>query len=412
MKRSYYELNQDNIATQTMADYEPIKGDQGSGYRMRFSKRKAVGNPMFRPMKALNTGLQRVSLVFNTLTTGGGATPFKHLVSEFDPTRGGFVSIPKKTGTASSIDDEFGRLPMHCFDLNFFPGNNRTDTLANFVPQATNQCNDINARHWIMANNLTWNGTNENKNTRWVIDNPDTTNLGSVQNPYIYRNYIDLKFMLYGCTKNATKFDIRVIQITDPRYCPDYPMNLANTADTPDGDDVNMGWQNLLTPFTVNPLLTGEPGPKPGKRWFKTIAKKVVHIGEQTGEIETIPCVQTSMRVNINRAFNYAWTNRDFAQEGANFLNDGGLTGANDTNANSRFAHKPYYTQRYYLLIRALCPLDTASSTAFNQDDGTDDPAELRLTRPYDDKGHTATQCRYIPTYDLVVRNVFTVAKN
>lgn len=421
--------------------------DQDRGGRMGYSRRARGGySRRFNPYKALTSGINHVKCVLTCKGPNWNTSGInKHLVSEYDPTKGGYVAICKRTFAPSpETYISWRQLPMHCYDLNFYPGF-LDDNNTNFPPVSSAVTDNINSRMWVFGHNssgtnILWrtgnlrqgDGTgfldNECHNVRYVIDNAKTLNTDTTNNIFMYRKAINIDMLLYGTQKMETKFDIRVIRIDDERFCPDYPAlyNTANPNDAQDYSDVRNGWQNLITPYVVNPLLSGEPNPKTAKKWFTTIAKKTVTVGEQTTNIDTIPTVRTSLRVDINKVYNYAWSSKGFSsQYGANAFDgapiiENGPTGAAndqtpvDTRGNDTFVHKPRYKGRFYLLIRALCPLDSSAPTGGNDNDDSDPPASMRAiqTRLFDDKGHTTSVTQYIPTYDLVVKTTWATTRN
>lgn len=409
-----------------------MSADQDKGLRVGRTSRAYGGyGSIFKPYKALKAGIQHVTCSLRCYA-GVNNVWNKQLVSEFDPTKGGYVAICKKLGgiavDAENSNGSWVQLPMHCYDLNFYIGNKDWDDFSTFPAKSTEQCDNINSRMWVMgikdgkphwrvghipAGTTNWDQWhNECNNVRWFIDNPKNSIAKTSQNIRMYRKGIDLDLMLYGTAKQATTFDIRVIRITDPRMCPDFDGDLKDdpTSSSTDLQDFHQNWQNMITPYVVNPLLKNEPGPV-SRRWFETVAKKRVTVGERSN-IETLPCVRTSLRVNLNKVYNYAWSNKNFnLQTGINMF-DGALPqdGA-DMGANEAFVHKPYYTSRFYLLIRAMCPLDT-TTTADNQDDNTDDPAVGINNRLFDDRGHAPAVTSWIPTYDLMAKTKWALVRN
>lgn len=397
--------------------------DQSKGLRTGYSGRVVRGNYRFNPYKALKSGINHVTCVLQSTTQNG---TFKHLVSEYDPHRGGYVSMCKKlyqSANPATAEDHV-QLPMHVYDLNFYPGDN-DDNNTNFPPNATNQCTNINSRMWKFTPGATFtaghaaagNAENECESVRYIIDNPKTANNDTQQNIKMYRKSIDIKFMLYGCTQVATKYDVRVIRITDARMCPDFQGSLTmppagkpvDAGEETNLRDFHQNWTNMMNDFTVNPLLKGEPGPQT-RRWYTTVARKTIDVGEQTPDIETINSVQGSIKVNLNKVYDYAWSNYNFEPDNINNRFDGALP-VNDNKANEAFVHKPYYTSRYYLVIRAMCTVDTSVNTEFNKDQDINLGVAFRA-RTFDDKGHTSTVCRYMPTYDLIVRTHWALVRN
>lgn len=396
--------------------------DQSNGLRRSRAKSVVSGRKKYTQKGVLSAAINHTTQALGLVRGLGypGSGIYKHLVGEFNPNTGGFVSIGKKIYNGTTITDaNYAQLPCHVYDLNFFSGS-RNDNATNFPVNTTTQCQNTNSRMWKLGPGSTFitGGTAQRQceAVRYSIINPRT--LVQDQNPsqFVYRKFIDIKYQVFGCVKMPTEFDIRVIRVLDPKMCPDYPISLTNTGSTAanpgsnDLDEFKQNWQNLMLSFTVNPLLRGEPGPEPVKRWFKTVAKKRVTLGEQTADVETVPCVSGSIRVNLNRKYDYSWSMRGFDYQDLggqqNDIPQGVYDSAlnlDDQKENDAFIHKPDYKDRYYLVIRALCPVDTGAGT--NQDTSVGGNEQDFST--FNDQGLGGDSRNYTPSYDLIVKTGF-----
>lgn len=390
------------------------KIDQSGGVRRAVSRGAVGGRKRFKVMKLLKSTINTTNQVLG-LRFRYGADPAdgnlgfanKHMISEFDPGTSGFIPIFKTSDDAPGAGYLPNQTPMHVYDLNYFVGATE-DKKLNWPVTPTSQNEDINARAWYWANDNTFKALRNTsattgKEPRWFIDHPET--LLQDQNPStrVYRQGIKIKFMLYGCKKMGTRFDVRVIRVTDPVMCPDYAQTLSDNGQHKQLSKFKHCWERLVRPYTINPLLKGDE-PQPNvRRWFKTVARKTISIGEQTNDIEQVPCVQSSIYVRVNEAQNYSWSFKEFENEtvGDALYDAVPSVETTDIGENNTFQHKPYYTSRYYLVIRAMCPKD-GSTKADNQDTSTSDT--LTLQGLFD---NSRAPTDYIPTYDLMVKTKF-----
>lgn len=372
-------------------DVDTGGGGQDDGIRRTYARPVVAGRKKFRLAKLLQSGVIPVT---QQLGWRDLASPYnwvsKHLVSEYNPSIPGFC--PLQNNTTTSL------LPMHCIDLNQFIGD-KIDNAANYPEKATTQNTDINARYWSWATSNMWTGSivaSNAQTARWYINDPRTNEVNDQPPGKIYRKSIEINYLLYGTKKMPTEFDIRVIRITDPKMCPDYEHSLTSGSD--ELKEFQQNWQNLSRAWTINPVLRGvEPGPKPVKQWFQTIAKKRVMIGEQTSSLESVPTVQGKMYVRLNEVNNYAWTMTDFdVQSGAATYDSVPNVELTDKGENDGFKYKPYYTSRYYLLVRALAPV-TVTDAATGEEGTAEHPKFNYTTGLYD----------YTPSMDLAIKTHF-----
>lgn len=366
--------------------------DQGTGLRRYVTRKVVGGRKKYQLRKLINSTVNVTEQCLGIREVSTEDLLNKHLVSEYNIGRGGFISIAQNS--------EKDATPMHIYDLNHYVGT-APDTVGNWPVTAVNGTNtDINSRAWYWKQNH-WNplryhsGTALNLEPRWYINEPRTEAQQSHNSTKVYRKGIAIDYMLYGTTAMPTEFDVRVIKITDPRMCPDY----RPVQDGADLDTFRQNWQNLVRAWCINPMLRGiEPGPSPVKPWFRTIAKKRVSVGEKTSDIESVASVQGRMYVHINEAQRYAWDDKDFDHEADDAAYDN-VPKVDDEGSNDNFKHKPYYTSRYYLLIRALSPMDQKVS---GQDGAVSGD---QYENQFQDVGITYNYCT--PSYDVAVRTTF-----
>lgn len=404
-------------------------GGNGRGGSRYYRERPVkAGRKKFKLMKLVSANLEWIEQqmgvkrdVVSGNAAGGVITALdnnwagKHLISEYNPNTGGCVPIFKNTET----DD----LPMHVYELNTYVPGFEYNSL-NYPLRATNQNADINAVAWVFRNDnkfyplgavtrLPANntlGTLGPYHAAWYVN--DAKNLVQDQVPpgtKLYRKGICVDYMFYGTRKTMMKYDIRVIKILDPKFCPDYDTNLTiNDASAPNVnhlDDFRQCWQNLVRPYCINPMLKGiEPGPQVPRRWFKTIAKKTITVQEQMGDVEQVPSVQGRLYINLNEVNNMAWDQKGYEVESGDVAYDvppdveqdaGNVE--YDTFNNTKHT-KPHWKARYYLVIRALCPHDQAAASA------VDLPLE-NATHNFEFSGRTNVD--YTGTYDLAIRTTY-----
>lgn len=356
---------------------------QDNGYRRAVVRKVVSGRKKFDLSKLVRSQVNYTEQCLG-IQSEAGVWSRKHPVSEYNPGTPGYIPLSHHTA--------FNTCPMRVFDLNYYVGNTNDDTYAAGSYETTNQCEDINSRQWYWKTNNTF-GTDPG--FRWYINEPRTQR--QLYNPSVkvYRKGISIDYMLYGCVKQATEFDIRVIRITDPKMCPDYEHSLTSGSD--ELKEFQQNWQNLIRAWMINPVLKDiEPGPKPVKRWFKTIAKKRVRLGEQTSNIESVPTAQGKIYVRLNEVNDYSWTLKDFSVESGNAAYDA-VPNVDDNGSNDGFKHLPYYTSRYYLVVRALQPVDTTASGSGGQDGTATESPVLGASAAFD----------YTPSMDVAIRTHF-----
>lgn len=391
--------------TRTLTEEEKQPGmDQGTGLRRRTIGRrvKKVNRFSFKRLESADTRLQVQCL---GTKNGSGGYLLRHPVFEFDPGRGGYLAICKQS--AASTDSPLqGYTPMHIFDLNMFETADVRDSPTTYTGVSLSHCDNINARAWVWTNTNKWSqyvrratesGPVElytDSLRYYTQDHRGNAMIDSYRANKVYRKGIDCKFVAYGCTKMPTEFEFRIIRITDPNMCPDNPNSLG----TEDLRTFQQNWQNMVRSWTINPILHGvEPQPRAVKPWFETVCKRRFRVGEKTTEIDSMPCVEGSMYVALNQLVRYAWNDRSFVVETGNAAYDGAPdVEATDVNTNVTFNEhgRPYYTSRYYLLVRALSPVDCVPLT----NDGDQD------TIIEEDK---SADWKYMPSYDLVLRTLW-----
>lgn len=352
--QSYKNMRSRDVETDTV--------DQDTGLR-RFVARKVVGGrKRFNINKLLKSTVEHTEQCLGLRDCGAaiGDFHFKHPVSEFNPGVGGFYPICQQT--------DMNWTPMHIYDLNLYVGN-LSDAKGNYPLRATSQNDDVNARAWIWLNNNKWtplrNGDTATDEPRYYINEPRTSVQSSTpQSNKIYRKGIAIDFMAYGTNRMATEFEFRVIKIMDKDMCPDYPMSLTDTDGESALKDFQQNWQNMIRAWTINPMLRGvEPGPKPAKPWFRTIASKKIRIGENSNLDSGVPTAQGKIYIHINEAQKYGgWDDTGFTVEAGDAAYDD-VPNVDDEAGNPNFLYKPYYTSRYYLLVRALSPNNIAANT-------------------------------------------------
>lgn len=386
--------------------------DQASGLRWRDAGRSSKRVKRFSMGKILKSNIFPFEYQLGQFT--GTDLAQKHLVSEFDPGTGGCILIPNRSGEAPFDDgtlNKEGMSPMHIFDLNYYAPE-FLDTPTAWPAAATNQTTNRNARHWVWShtNQFIPYLSNSANGPRWWLNDADgyfANYPGSqVHSNKVYRKSIDLRLMLYGCTKVETEFDIRIIRILDPEMCPDYESSLTNTGASFKLQDFQQRWQNLCRAWSINPLLKGvEPGPKPSKKWFETVMKRRVKIGEQTSSIEALPTAMTSLHLDINELNNLQWDeNKGFVTEEGDAAYDNVPVADDDVvdqpSLNSNQREKVYYTRRYYLLVRAIATRDARDTGG--QDGGSGGIGGSDIA--YYAEGAPLAKLNYTPSFDLVAR--------
>lgn len=356
------------------------------------------------------------------LGTSNSTTPFapttKYLVSEFNPGSGGFIPCGFKVGTGTPESGDYH--PMHIVDLNYFNPRS-TDNMGNYPIVSTTGSGDANARKWVWSDTNKWIpartgsvAVNGSREARWHLRPPDGNyaDLASFtglnrNHVSVFRKSIDIRMMLYGCHKMATEFDVRIIQILDPKMCPDYQHNIYDqTAGLDDSELLTFKnrWSNLIRPWTVNPIIRGmdKDAPRNDVRWFKTVMKRRVSIGETTTSIESVPSTEIRMHLDINEKNSLIWDHTGLVENTDRDAppNVNADEGVSAVPAESH--EKVYYTKRYYLLIRALAPVDVASTSSDADVDGT-----KAIGTFFESNGASTAVQNFVPSYDLCARTFF-----
>jgi len=412
------------------------------GSRLKRGRPVRVGRKKFSRMKLMSSGIewleQRMGLlapqVYQARVPNGEtkapmlfANNFatKNLVSEYNPGSGGMIPIFKSSSTNDT--------PMHVYDLNLYvPGYPDVYQVSSGAPlqdvttftdvypvTATSQNDDINSRMWRWVNTNKFApyatrsspsinalvGTTTGPWPAYYINNPLTTNQDNLLNgTKVYRKGICIDFMLYGCRKTMTKYDVRVIKVLDQKYCPDLDYSLPPDSAGPPTvtqlKDFQQAWQSLVRPYCINPMLKGiEPGPDIPRRWFKTVAKKTVTIQEQSGDREQVTSYQGRIYVNLNEVNNMAWSQKGFSVESGDAPYDSVPTENVDMHENEAIHTKPHPRARYYLVVRALCPQDLATANSL------DTTYNETAARTFSTEGTSTVD--YTPTYDLSIRMTY-----
>lgn len=368
------------------------------------------------------------------VSTTIGTVPYKYLVSEFNPGTGGMVPIAQRSkGATDNVCKSLA--PLHIYDLNFCSPETR-DTQIQYPVIATSQCQDINSRMWtwskenqfvsptgsaMQSGNDPW-ASSLHIQPRWQLQNMEgayqTNNSLDAHLNRFYRKSIDIRMILYGCEKLATEFDVRIIQIMDPKMCPDYPVSLSNVASATPGtsfsdlDTFKSKWSDLVRPWVINPALRDvERQTAKHKPWFRTVLKKRVTMGEQVSTVENIPCREIALHLDINELNDTRWDDTGYTLKAGNTaydnVPDGNVTDGQVLNNNLNGHEKVWFTKRYYLMIRAMSPSDVSESSG--QDVATGIPA----AQQWKDNGSTnwnptgLVAHNYIPSYDLIARTYF-----
>lgn len=408
-----------DAATQLLGRKRYDVPDQSDGLRRAVSKsvRRKLNRFNWKKLANSDVSFQRQQL---GVLKNDSVWKWKYPVSEFNPGTGGLNIIAQNS--------EFNHAPMHIYDLNYLQCQDSLDFYNKEAQLVEGRCSDIGARSWVWHNTNYWSAdmpfwdytlnrpslggaySGAPIQHRYYVDNPRGNPLPyRIQTNNVYRKRLDIRFMMYGCKKMPVEYDVRVIKILDPNMCPDCDRPLASAADTVVDNALlqsrkafQQNWQNLIRAWSINPILRGvDPGPKATKRWFKTVAKKRIIVGEQTGDLETIPCVQGSIKVDLNSLTKYHWTDRNITVDSGDAAYDNvpGVEDAPDMENNNTMDRwqRPYYTSRYYLLIRAISPVDCGHTAADGQDVEVHGDVEL----------NPDAEWKYTPSYDLVVRTEF-----
>lgn len=378
--------------------------------RIQWERKVVRGRKKYRPQKILNAFINTTEQCLGLRSQVGPLYPLgvKHLVSEFNPTTAGMVSIGLNSdSTVIAGRAQPDATPMHIYDLNYYVGATEDHT-GNWPTLATNQNDDINARAWYWKNTNKFtaleNSNSPNDAPRWYINEPLTLRQDENPSAHIYRKGIDIKYQFYGTTGQTMEYDISVIRIHVPWMCPDYDTSLATTSAENSLRQFQQNWQNLVRALTINPLLAGvEPGPQPSKRWFTKVASKRIRLTEQNADIQQLPVARGSIHVKINENQNYSWAQEDFVVESGDNAYDN-VPNVDDNGENNAFVHKPYYTSRYYLLIRAVCPQDLSPLGSALNLDGTTITEAAGLSEAFV-LSRAATA--FTPSYDLICRTFF-----
>lgn len=397
-------------ATITETEEQKDNMDQSGGATLYKTRRVRAGRKKYNPMKLLKSAIVPIRYVLGTKNIASPhAIVDKHLVSEFGQ-NAGFTNI--------AYNSVVSETPMHIYDLNYCGRNIGavTDNATNSPVSAATICDDINGRAWVWKTNAEWAKlTNGTKEPRYILDNflGGRTTAGATiedNSTKVYRKSIAIDFMVYGCANMTTMYDIRVIKILKPDHCPDYDLTLGSA--TTELEAVQNDWTQLVKGFTDNPMMKGiEPGPKITGKWFTTVAKKIVTVPEQTTDVNRVPSVMGKIYVKLNEVNNHVW-NLPTGDEGITvqqgndyYDNPAAPDSKDDDQINFGYNERPHYRARYYLLIRALSPVDNGFvGIAPGNTDGL--LAQGTLSNSFGVVTGT-TAYTYAPSYDLSIRNTY-----
>lgn len=388
--------------------------EQGDGYKERVERTIWSGRKRFRPMKLMRSSYQKVVQALGLKTTSTYSAT--DLVSEYmgqGGLRGGCIPIAKDSEAEGENGQGF--LPMHVFDLNQFIGG-QPDTITTYTTVAsTNMNSDVNARAWIWRDDNTFRPMRlaDGKEPRWMHLDPRYVAATKPTGTHVYREGIDIKYMLYGSRDFEIEYDVMVIKITDLNMLPDIE-SLSNV--DYQGNLLNLwkqNWQQLVRGFVINPLLRGDrlPGPRATKPWFKVCARKKVKVPAQAVESYNYPTVRGRIHVNINENTNMAWDTRGFTLETDTAANPTYPTYDNvpipdDYGQNENWTYRPHPLNRYYLVIRASGYADQAG--AGNNEDGLVGPTHT-ISDFFNEDGIPSAKAYTQGSYDLSIRTTWGV---
>lgn len=416
---------------------EPVKmeADQGRGDRYIRLRKRSGGRKPFRISKLLRSTCEPidVSLGWRVVVSATGADvtadSSKYLMSEFNPGSAGFMPILQCSKNADllnkyGINMTTGCLPMHVYDLSYYPAKVEDSVYSTPSSGGTdanrNICDDTNSRAWFFAEDKRFHaiGTGYGGNVgqpRYRIVDANLNSLTTLpNNSKVYKKGVCVDMMCYGTKKMPTEYDIKIIRITDPIFCPDYIGQLSVN----DYNRVKQGWEALVRGYVCSPLIRGvEPRPRL-RNWFKVVCQQRVKLGEQTSEIDNVTSTQLRLYAKVNEVQNMAWSKSGFTVDG-NVPDTAPMV--DDAAVNYQMDYKPWYTSRLYLVIRALSTFDNATAAgtdpAANNDQMTGDtgiPAisyrDLSgVTGSYLGNTGGMVPADYIPSYDLIVRQKYVL---
>lgn len=360
-------------------------------------------------MKILSGGIKQHVQQLGIVTTAGvNADPeFKHPISEFNPAQPGCIVIPQFSGAANANANFSGLTPLQIFDLNHYIFNAR-DNQTNWPVAPTSQNADVNARAWVWQNINKFSPVRDVPTAVTTINDPryyiadplgSESSVAGYNKRTVYRGSIEARFTAYGCTKMPMDYEFAVIKIKDPMMCPDYVQSIA-------GDDLQKfrnRWQRMIRHWTCNPLINNvEPGPRDRVPWYKVVARKRIRIAEQTTATDTIPTMSGSIKLILNELNNHVWADSGITVDTGGASYDKVPTVNGDINSIAAWNTKPYYTSRYYLMVRARAVVDNYGTGNDTEVTGAAEAMDSQFI-----KTNRATAFAYTPSYDLVIRNTY-----
>lgn len=186
--------------------------------------------------------------------------------------------------------------------------------------------------------------------------------------PTVYKNqilkWIDFRGMFYGTNNRDVDWDIRVVRIGNPNLHVVPEMDLSGSPPTTqEAKDAlaerRLFWAEMCREFTANPIV---PGAKVDfRKSMKTVWKTRLHIPAKENTVAALNSKQMKVFLRLNRLLNYDWrhTSTSLTNEQAyDFMNTPNTVDTTDRSSEAYV--KP--GARLYLLIRATCPVDSATA--------------------------------------------------
>jgi len=165
--------------------------------------------------------------------------------------------------------------------------------------------------------------------------------------PRVQHNWYDIRLKLYGCRRQAVKYQVSLVRFQKREYCPEEPRIAGTTEDA----QFRAFYQSMVKPLVTNSILPGKVRQSSfGVRILKTATINLP--ASSSDDLEAIP-ENTDVRwfVRDGRILNH--------KEGSQFLGSdqtvfGVNWATNDTAiANGQITVRPPHWSRTYLMIRA-----------------------------------------------------------
>lgn len=272
------------------------------------------------------------------------------------------------------------RYPLYLFDLDSYPNNNQgtiyNPPVAWRLGAPTTAGSGAGSQlYFSNVETKAQNGTGAVTANQWYPENipSGSGNASTIPNRRILQEYVQMRLMMYGTTKYATRYTVELIKLKDDWLHPDWWANTAGATAVTDPvaaanatvsliNNRTAFWQMMLAPYISNPLNTQDPYLKKQYTTVRHVCTCTIEPKLTTEPNATVPhMVRQDAFMRTNKVLKFDWDDTSLLTSAAT-AGEGFQVVLGDTKDTTR------PKTRLYLLIRAQCVVNSSKT------DGTIDP--------------------------------------